>query len=219
MRRRLFGSPLRRGAWLAALVALAAVAVSIPTLAAGQGGGHASKAEPASKQRKRRSRSADTKQDIALIRKEARRLRGPRGVRGVRGLRGLRGPKGDRGTVAAQAASPESFHVVGAARQPTFQNSWSNYGNGFAPAAFYKDPLGRVHLKGTITHGGASTVAFTLPVGYRPPESVAFAATAGTGTPKTVSVKVGSDGTVFIFNSGVTGGDPVSLDPVSFRAS
>jgi hypothetical protein len=114
-------------------------------------------------------------------------------------------------------AAPEAFHVVGTPGQPEFLGTWGNYGGGFAPASFYKDHLSRVYLKGVITGGSAGSNAFILPAGYTPPENTAFAATAGTATPKTVSVNVFSNGNVFIFNSGVTGGDPVSLDGVSFR--
>jgi hypothetical protein len=114
-------------------------------------------------------------------------------------------------------AAPEAFHVVGAAGEPAFLNSWINFGGGFAPAAFYKDPLGVVHFKGVITAGTPGTNAFVLPAGYIPSENHAFAVTAGVGTPKTVSVNVFSNGNVLIFSSGVSGADPVALDGVSFR--
>ena len=48
---------------------------------------------------------------------------------------------------------------------------WENYGHGYAPAAFYKDRSGIVHLEGSINaenfDAGAVTV-FVLPPGYRP---------------------------------------------------
>jgi hypothetical protein len=114
-------------------------------------------------------------------------------------------------------AAPESTRLVGASGQPTFQNGWINFGGGFAAAGFYKDPLSRVHLQGVITSGTAGSTAFTLPSGYIPTENHAFAVTAGTGTPNTVSVNVFSNGQVFIFNSGVSNNFPVALDTVSFR--
>jgi hypothetical protein len=116
-------------------------------------------------------------------------------------------------------APAEAFHVVGAAGQPSFQNSWTNFGGGFAQASFYKDQIGIVHLKGVITGGTVGSTAFVLPTAYIPPENMAFAATAGTGTPKTVSVNVFTNGNVFIFNNGIGGADPVSLDGISFRVS
>ena len=54
-------------------------------------------------------------------------------------------------------------------------NRWSNYGGAFAPAAFYKDQLGIVHLRGlvqnpllTIDTDFVEFPIFRLPDGYRP---------------------------------------------------
>jgi len=49
---------------------------------------------------------------------------------------------------------------------PTLQNGWVNYGNTFNNAAYFKDSLGIVHLRGLV-RGGSGTI-FTLPEGYRP---------------------------------------------------
>ncbi|EQC50352.1 hypothetical protein M899_2545 [Bacteriovorax sp. BSW11_IV] len=53
-------------------------------------------------------------------------------------------------------------------QSPTFQNSWTNYNNGYSPAGYYKDNNGIVHLRGLITGGTFVTCAFTLPTGYTP---------------------------------------------------
>lgn len=50
----------------------------------------------------------------------------------------------------------------------TFQNSWVNYASGFQTAAYMKDSLGFVHLRGLIKSGTIPAAAFTLPAGYRP---------------------------------------------------
>lgn len=60
----------------------------------------------------------------------------------------------------------ESWHMVGGAGEPAFQNGWMNYG-GQSDAAFFKDSSGIVHLTGTVKSGTAIT-AFILPPGYRP---------------------------------------------------
>jgi hypothetical protein len=63
--------------------------------------------------------------------------------------------------------SSEAWHEIGAPGEPAFQNAWTN--NSVAletTAAFYKDPLDVVHLKGIVTDGSATV--FTLPAGYRP---------------------------------------------------
>lgn len=53
---------------------------------------------------------------------------------------------------------------------PTLATDWSNYGGIFNTVGYYKDTLGRVHLRGLINYTGAdaSSTAFILPAGYRP---------------------------------------------------
>ena len=70
----------------------------------------------------------------------------------------------------AKLAGSEPYHHVGSTIfQPAFKDGWDNVGTPYSTAGFYKDPLGVVHLKGTI-HGpsGSGEVAFTLPEAYRP---------------------------------------------------
>lgn len=63
-------------------------------------------------------------------------------------------------------AGPGTFQT------PTLQNSWANYGSGFAAAGYRKDGAGMVHLKGLVKDGTMSTAIFTLPVGMRPTETL-----------------------------------------------
>jgi hypothetical protein len=53
---------------------------------------------------------------------------------------------------------------------PTLLNSWVNFGAGFAGAAYCRDHLGFVHIRGVIKSGTqtAGTVLFALPTGFRP---------------------------------------------------
>jgi hypothetical protein len=85
--------------------------------------------------------------------------------------------------------------------EPAFENSWANAGGAYETAAFYKDPYGRVHLKGRIGTGTAATTAFTLPAGYRP-----------AGTIQCGSIVITAAGLV------QPGATPDHLDDVSFRA-
>jgi S-layer homology domain len=72
-----------------------------------------------------------------------------------------------------KATSAEAFHEVGAPGEPGFKNGWANVGSGGSTAAFYKDPLGVVHLKGNVFNpASTSSVAFTLPPGYRPSQQL-----------------------------------------------
>jgi hypothetical protein len=93
----------------------------------------------------------------------------------------------------------DPWHLVGAASEPAFQNSWTNFGGVYHTCAFRKYPSGRVGLTGMIKGGAHNTVVFTLPVGYRPPSTLAFAAVATGGISY---VYVAADGTVIAQNTG-----------------
>jgi hypothetical protein len=77
---------------------------------------------------------------------------------------------GGQAPSAFASSSVEATHLIGAAGEPAFQNSWSNFGSGTATAGFYKDPWGGVHLKGLIASGTTPAVIFTMPSGYAPSE-------------------------------------------------
>jgi hypothetical protein len=64
----------------------------------------------------------------------------------------------------------EQPHIVGAAGEPVFQNSWVNFDTtAFHGARFWKDPMGIVHVEGLIKNGTAApNTIFELPAGYRP---------------------------------------------------
>ena len=70
-----------------------------------------------------------------------------------------------------QEATPYMPSLKADAEQQPWQNmvlegGWTNR-QGLTPAQYYKDSLGRVHLRGILEVGTASDL-FTLPVGYRP---------------------------------------------------
>jgi len=88
---------------------------------------------------------------------------------------------GNAGNAAALQGMPasafarsesESYHEVNSAGEPPFENGWANRGMGNSTAAFYRDPLGVVHLKGRIFNAADGTVAYTLPAGYRPSQAL-----------------------------------------------
>jgi len=110
---------------------------------------------------------------------------------------------------------------------PTLLNSWVNYGNGIVgDAGYYKDALGRVHIKGVIKDGTAtaSTVLFQLPAGYRPGHEVVCNVRASNTTESAegaARVDIETDGDVVIIGGDVSGfgtGCYVSLDGISFLA-
>ena len=107
----------------------------------------------------------------------------------------------------------EDWREVGDTGEPAFANSWVNYDTGFATCAFYKDPWGRVHIKGLVKSGTLDTTIFTLPAGYRPSLELIF-----------TSNENGSFGRVDVFADGtikqVDGASTtwISLN-ISFRAA
>jgi hypothetical protein len=120
-------------------------------------------------------------------------------------------------------AAHETWHVIGAGGQPSFQNGFTNVAslapkNPYLPTAgFYKDPFDVVHLRGLINTGGVeggsnSTLIFTLPPGYRPPKNLTFAVFRGHGTGE---LNINPGGAVFFS----TGSGDASLDGVTFRVS
>lgn len=120
---------------------------------------------------------------------------------------------------SAGAIVPQAVQLVGAAGQPAFQNSWVNYGAGFLPAGFYKDPFGIVHLRGTISNApgvAASTVIYTLPAGYRPSAKMVCDAqnlTTAAGAYARVDIDTGGN---LIVGAIVAAGSVYNLDNIHF---
>jgi hypothetical protein len=151
---------------------------------------------------------------------------------GPRGEQGLPGAAGAAGTTAS--IQPEPVHLVApfggdeysdcATSPGTFCNStkmyWANSEQGFAPAGFYKDAAGEVHLQGTVKlvelnpAGGVNEErVFILPVGYRPSEFRSIGSTCGA---KAVTIVVAPDGAVEVSPICALG-EPLGLDGVTFR--
>jgi hypothetical protein len=86
---------------------------------------------------------------------------------------------------------------------PILLNSWVNYGSSYQDAAFYKDPFGYVHIIGLIKNGTINTVAFTLPVGYRPVYNVVAATRCYNGvTYFDAHMDINTNGDVFLSAAG-----------------
>jgi hypothetical protein len=79
----------------------------------------------------------------------------------------------------------EATRLVGTPGNPAFQDGYTNLNFG-APAGFFKDQFGIVHLQGDVNPPGFSSTIFTLPPGYRPSHGGAvgpmFLVSADTGT-------------------------------------
>lgn len=97
---------------------------------------------------------------------------------------------------------------------PTLTNGWVNFGGTFAPAGYYKDKQGQVHLRGLIKSGTIPSVAFTLPAGYQPPLDGIFAVASANLYGQ---LEVHSNGNVYIRSP--SSNTWVSLAGISFRAA
>lgn len=85
--------------------------------------------------------------------------------------------------------------------------------SGRAPASFYKDPFGIVHLEGVVEGGGTFSQIFELPAGYRPGQSANFLVYGNASS--AAGLFVGENGEVTLLN----GDDAfISLYGVTFRA-
>lgn len=107
-----------------------------------------------------------------------------------------------------------AFRQIGRPGQPTFANSWVNFGSGWQVAGFNRDPFGWVRLRGLIKSGTVGSAAFTLPPGYRPPLAERFIVSSN-GT--TGAVEVLADGTVQPVSP--SNNTYVSLSGIAFRTS
>jgi hypothetical protein len=122
--------------------------------------------------------------------------------------------------IANTVAAPEPFHEVGAPGEPAFQSPWGNENPnlGLTTAAFYKDQLGVVHLKGTVTGSSTGTI-FVLPSADLPTNNVEEGINRGSGEGSlqicgTVEKACAPPGAVTAQN----GTGDVNLDGVTFRA-
>lgn len=94
---------------------------------------------------------------------------------------------------------------------PTLINSWADYGSPEAPAGYCIDPLGFVHLRGSIAGGTSGSVAFVLPSGYRPAERCRISVTAHGGYG---NVRIDTSGDVRASDDQAAG---VTVDPSLFQ--
>lgn len=114
--------------------------------------------------------------------------------------------------VDAVVATP-TWHLVGAAGEPGFQNGWVNAGGVWGPAAFCKYADGVVRIRGAIKTGTIGTAAFTLPAGYRPPAAMDLPVVTSGGLHGRVEIE--NTGNVLIptpSNNALVGLDGITFD-------
>jgi hypothetical protein len=100
------------------------------------------------------------------------------------------GTAGDASKLGGAAASDyvkTSALVTPSFTDATLTNSWTAADPAVPTAAYTKDALGFVHLRGAIKGGASATSALTLPADLRPAKNVTFAVSC-----------FGDDGVVFV---------------------
>jgi hypothetical protein len=127
------------------------------------------------------------------------------------------GPKGDTGATGATGGNAtvpmDTWHVIGAAGEPAFANSWVN--DAGATTKFRKYPDGKVRIAGRIRAGTLPGIAFTLPVGYRPTQLNIFDALCNNGsTDLQGQLRIDTVGAVTI--TGGSGTNWFTLDGIEF---
>jgi hypothetical protein len=96
---------------------------------------------------------------------------------------------------------------------PTLLNSWVAYDAGaHGLPGYYKDPFGRVHLRGMVKNGTIGQAIFNLPVGFRPSGHLPFAAVSNEAFSR-VDARFNGDVICFVGNNAW-----VSLNGISFAA-
>ena len=93
----------------------------------------------------------------------------------------------------------DSWHYVGEAGKPAFENSLVAYNSD--GVKFLKDAAGTVHIQGRAKSGTPSSDIFTLPKGYRPEFDLHFATETSAAIGE---IHVHPDGHVH-HNAGATG--------------
>lgn len=130
------------------------------------------------------------------------------------------GETSDDGTFKEKFRLPALDGGIEAWMSPTLQNSWVNFGGGFDGIGYRKNFSGIVWLRGLIKDGIPSTtpptnVLFTLPEGYRPPNSKLFLSFSN-GVPIVIGVN-GANGNVVV-DSGTVSPTYISLENISFSS-
>lgn len=84
---------------------------------------------------------------------------------------------------------------------PTLLNNWINYGGTEDVAAYGKDALGYVHIRGLVKLGVSAAVVFILPAGFRPSKVLRISIS---GAGKFGEMSVMPNGEIY-FNSAIDG--------------
>lgn len=142
--------------------------------------------------------------DFSLLSKDFKPGQLVAGAAGTTGAPGPKGDKGDKGDTGPTATNPPPTLVKDAPADSSGDcgvgtfchniSTWTNYGGSYAPAGYYKDIGGNVHLVGLAKATTTESCGidpffnvFVLPPGYRPGGDEAFTSYSDVGTQVTVT--------------------------------
>lgn len=142
--------------------------------------------------------------------------KGDTGQDGVDGQDGATGPPGPPGTLPpatyTEFGLPSDNPGDGCAT-PGYENGWIIQ-DGYAPASYYRDPSGIVHLAGRVYKCGTTNSAIaTLPAGYRPETALKFPTVTADNAIPPLTVNI----TGALTTITVSAGTVLSLEGVTFR--
>jgi hypothetical protein len=122
-------------------------------------------------------------------------------------------PFDDAGTLIYVGTFPGDTGTT--ADSPPFQNGWHNVGGDFPLLKFSRGGDGYGRMEGSIDGGVDGTVVFTLPVGYRPEQSLRFVNALSSGS-DIMTVQVDPTGDVIVVSRGfVPGSGSVGVTALS----
>lgn len=117
-----------------------------------------------------------------------------------------------------QISSPVNSDYIWKWNPLTLASGWFDFAAWAMPASYWRDPMGMVHLRGSVASGANSTNIAVLPEGYRPPYDYAGFSVYCVDTanpPVGRNVAIGADGGILYL--GPSGPVQVALDSISFR--
>jgi len=115
---------------------------------------------------------------------------------------------------AFQLPNPDVKHFVGSSADAPFLNGWVNFGSPWAPASYFKDLSGIVHLQGQVKGGTVGSAIFTFPPAYQPQYAHHFECDSN-GSASSLTITAGGD----VVPDASGGGSNIwfSLSGISFR--
>lgn len=118
----------------------------------------------------------------------------------------------DGTTWGLAAGTPDSWHTIGDVGEPALKNGWTQ--DAITKVRFRKDSAERVSAHGFLTNFKNGLVAFTFPVGYRPPRDMGHFPQYGPGaTPEPwVGVNYFANGDVMFWLDAASGATGVHVN-------